>query len=136
MKTEKIAKKYCNQVSARIPCPRKKKQYLLDGLYNEVSVFLNRNTKAKLKDVVEHFGEPQSIAAMYVGDLGADEILDALYVRRRLVTSVAAGLVAILVIWVAVVAFAYIDAVFFSRGDLHEHVTESNSCVSKIEREW
>lgn len=133
MKTEKIAKKYCNQVSIRIPCPRKKKQYLLDGLYKEVSVFLNRNPEAELKDVVEHFGQPQSIAAAYVDDLGTDEILDALYARRRMVATVTAVLGAILVIWIVFVTVAFIDAVRFNRSQVVDSVnTESAGSYSTI----
>lgn len=129
MANKQIVNRYCHCVSVRVPCPKKKKQPLIDRLNAEVSTFLEENPDAGMDGVISRFGEPKSIAAAYVEELGADEILDKLHIRSRVLMTVTTVAVIALLLWAIILSIAYADTLQFNRGSGEKNVTEHSSSV-------
>lgn len=68
----------------------------------------------------QRFGTPQQIAAAYVDEMGATELLKDLRTRRRVVALVAGAVLVVIMIWLAAVGIALWDSFENSRGSITE----------------
>lgn len=76
-----------------------------------------------------HFGDPETIAAAYVDEMGTDVLLRDLRIRRKIVSVVAGVMVAILAIWLIAVGWAVVRELNDSNG----HIIEDSSYGEYIE---
>ena len=72
---------------------------ILSNIRENVEAYLQGNPQADIVQIRAHFGTPQELAASYVADLDMPNLLKELRVRRRVMTAVTAGLLAILLLW-------------------------------------
>lgn len=67
------------------------------------------NPEASYEDLTERFGVPQQIAATYVEEMGTNELLRDLRIRRRIVRAVTAAALSVVILWAGLVIASYVD---------------------------
>ena len=102
-------KRYFRRIRGTLPCSRKLKNHIMDQIHNEVGLYLEEHPGADYNAVLSRFGEPERIAAAYVEDMGAAEILKKLRIRRRILSTVALVLAFTLITWAAIITYEIIQ---------------------------
>lgn len=119
----KAAGRYFREVKSWIPCAGKMKRDILDRIRDEVCGYLDENPEAGDAELRQRFGAPQQIAAAYVEEMDAPELLKNLRIRRRIVRIVAAAALAMVLMWAAVVTIALADRNNAVNGYFIDNVT-------------
>lgn len=104
-------RRYLWQVHGWLPCSGKLKREILRRIGESIAQFLSENPEASYEALAERFGSPRQIAATYVDEMGTDELLRDLRVRRRIVGMIAATAVAVVCLWAGLVTASYLDHV-------------------------
>lgn len=102
-------KRYYRTIRSYLPCSHKLKNRILDEIQNSVNGYLEDHPDAGISEIEARFGEPKNIAAAYVDDMDTSELLYALRVRRRIITSIVAGIIAALFMWASCLTYAYVQ---------------------------
>lgn len=103
-------RRYLREIRGWLPCSGKWKRGILEKIEQSMAQFLSENPEASYEALAERFGSPRQIAATYVDEMGTDELLRDLRVRRRVVGTVAAAALAVVILWAGVVMIALIDS--------------------------
>lgn len=123
MNSEK--RKYCSQVRRYLPCSRRMKQNILSQLGDRLDTWLEDHPEAGYDQLEARFGTPRQIAAVYIENASAEELMGTLNIRNRILRMVAVTLLVIVMLWAGVVAFAAIDAYQSS----HRYVITSTQVI-------
>ncbi len=107
----RAVRRYLQEIRGWLPCSRKLKNAILERIRNTVREYLTDNPESSYEKLMERFGSPQQIAATYVEDMGTDELLRDLRIRRRIIGAVAATAIAVVALWVGFITAAYVDHV-------------------------
>lgn len=107
----RAVRRYLQEIRGWLPCSRKLKNAILERIRNTVREYLTDNPESSYEELMERFGSPQQIAATYVEDMGTDELLRDLRIRRRIIGAVAATAIAVVALWVGFITAAYVDHV-------------------------
>lgn len=99
--------KYYRQIRRWLPCGGRLKQQLMESISTTIEAYIAENPFQDIVDVQHHFGSPQQIAAAYVDEMDMQQLLNALYIRRKVVTTVILVAVAAILLWTLVVTAAY-----------------------------
>ena len=110
-KHSKAAHRYLREIRGWLPCSRKLKRRILERIEKTVREYLMENPEAFYEGLTERFGAPQQIAATYVEEMGTDELLLDLRIRRRIIGIVAAAAIAVVILWAGTITAAYLDHV-------------------------
>lgn len=102
-------RRYLWEISGWLPCSGKLKRGILDRIENTVLEYLIENPEASYEDLTERFGVPQQIAATYVEEMGTNELLRDLRIRRRIVRAVTAAALSVVILWAGLVIASYVD---------------------------
>lgn len=103
-------KSYYREISAWLPCGGRLKREIMCRIRSNVVAYLAENPDANMEEIEYRFGAPKEIAAAYVSDLDAGELLAALRVRRRIVAAVLAAVMFVVVSWGGCVLWAVHEA--------------------------
>lgn len=103
--------RYLRGIQGWLPCSRRLKRRILERIQKRVREYLAGNPGASYKELTERFGTPQQIAAAYVAEMGTDELLRDLRIRRRIIGIIAASAIAVVILWAGTVTAAYLDHV-------------------------
>lgn len=90
---------YYREISAWLPCGGRLKRKIMCRIRSNVAAYLEENPDANMEEIEHRFGAPKEIAAAFVSDLDAGELLTALRVRRRIVAAVLAAVMFVVVSW-------------------------------------
>lgn len=104
-------RRYLREIRGWLPCSGKWKRGILEKIEQSIAQFLSENPEASYEALAERFGSPRQIAATYVDEMGTDELLRDLRVRRRIVGMIAATAVAVVCLWTGLVTATYLDHV-------------------------
>ena len=107
---DRALKRYYRAIRSWLPCSRKNKKQTLEQIRSSIESYLEQNPEADFRQVHEQFGSPLAIAASYVENMGAAEILKNLRIRKRIFVTVASAVAIILLLWAGVVTWAAIEA--------------------------
>lgn len=107
----RAVRRYLQEIRGWLPCSKKLKNAILERIRNTVREYLTEKPESSYEELMERFGSPQQIAATYVEDMGTDELLRDLRIRRRIIGVVAATAVAVVALWVGFITAAYVDHV-------------------------
>lgn len=102
-------RRYLREIRGWLPCSGKWKRGILEKIEQSIAQFLSENPEASYEALAERFGSPRQIAATYVDEMGTDELLRDLRVRRRVVGMIAATAVAVVCLWAGLVTATYLD---------------------------
>lgn len=100
---------YYRQIKGWLPCGGKVKKTLMTNITATIEGYIADNPGLDFAAVQAHFGTPQQIAAAFVDEMGTEELLTALRLRRKIVkivlgvafAALAIYAIAILTIWLA-----------------------------------
>ena len=126
---ESALRQYYCEIRSYLPCSRKHKDRILNEIRTNILQYLEENPEVDFAGIQAHFGTPKTIAAAYVDDMDTEELLHALRVRKKIITTVVAAITTALLIWAAAVSIVYIQHVFPSEGHLiieTEELTHGN----------
>lgn len=116
-------RRYYRDIRSYLPCSRKQKRRILDEIRERVNIYLEECPEADYDQIEARFGTPQTIAAAYVDDMNTSELLTALGIRRKFVTAVIVGVLALSLIWGIAVSIAYVQAHSVWNGYLDSYIT-------------
>ena len=94
---EKLIRRYCRAVGSYLPCSRRQKREILQGLRQRLEDCCAEHPEGT-ESFEAFFGTPQAVAAAYIDDMDTGELLAALRQRRRVLRLVGAGLLAALAV--------------------------------------
>ena len=103
-------RRYYRAVRGWLPGSRKLRTQVTAQLRDSVESYLEQEPDSSYDRLREHFGEPRTIAAVYVDNADTAELLRALRIRRRVVTTIAATVAVALILWAGVVTWAAVEA--------------------------
>ena len=105
---EKLIRRYCRAVGSYLPCSRRQKREILQGLRQRLEDCCAEHPEGT-ESFEAFFGTPQAVAAAYIDDMDTGELLAALRQRRRVLRLVGAGLLAALAVWLTTCIISAID---------------------------
>lgn len=106
----KSVKKYLRRVRGWLPCTRRMKNDIMARIEESLLSWSQDNPNCTYPDIEARFGKPEKIAAVYVENVGAEELLHNLHVKKKIVTAVTAVAVIIALIWAIGVTVVVVDA--------------------------
>lgn len=104
------ARKYCRLVRSFLPCSLKQHRLILGEIKSNLSAYLEENPSASFEEIESRFGAPRQIAVAYVEEMGTEELLKQLRIRKRIFSVICAGVALALLIWGSMVTAVYIDS--------------------------
>lgn len=114
-------RQYYRKIRNFLPCAGKLKKRILFEIQSNVNKYLENCPDADIQQVEGHFGSPQSIAAAYVDDMNTEELLQALCIRKKIISAIISCIMAILLMWSIAVTVA------------HKNVLERNTVYIETE---
>lgn len=105
----KELRKYYRQIKGWLPCGGKIKRTLMANIAATIEGYIEEHPGIDFAAVQAHFGTPQQIASAFVDEMGTEELLNKLRVRKKLVTVVTAVAIAVILLWAGVVTIALLD---------------------------
>ena len=103
------ARKYCRLVRSFLPCSAKQRRLILGEIKSNLSAYLEENPSASFEEIESRFGTPRQIAVAHVEEMGTEELLKQLRVRKRIFSVISAAVVLALLIWGSMVTAVYIE---------------------------
>lgn len=110
-RNSRAVRRYLREIRGWLPCSGKMRRVILERIENTVLEYLIENPETFYEELTEQFGVPQQIAASYVEEMGTNELLRDLRIRRRIIGTIAAAAIAVVVLWAGLVAASYVDHV-------------------------
>ena len=110
------ARKYCWCVRGFLPCSVKQRRLILGEIKSNLSAYLEENPSASFEEIESRFGAPRQIAVAYVEEMGTEELLKQLRIRKRIFAVISAAVVLALLIWGSMVTAVYIDFLQIDNG--------------------
>ena len=115
---------YCRRVRRCLPCPGKLKKQIMDSIWTQINLFLEKNPTADMTAIQQHFGTPQQIAAAYIDEMTPAEILRKFKIKRTVITIVCAAAALALLLWAGTLAAALLDLHDTTNGTYDIFITE------------
>lgn len=116
VKLNKASRKYIKEVGRVLPCRRGQKRKIIQEIQSSIVMYLAENPDADYDVISLRFGKPEQIAASLVEDMGADELLKRLNIKKKILLCALCAIIAIVTIWLGVVGSAYIKYLDQSNG--------------------
>lgn len=105
----RAVRRYLREIRGWLPCSGKLKRGILERIEHTIQEYLAENQDAAYEELTERFGMPQQIAATYVEEMGTDELLRDLRIRRKIMKIVAATAAVVICLWAGLVIASYVD---------------------------
>lgn len=115
---ERQLRRYYRQIKSWIPCAYTQKKDMLNRIRHTVEVYVEDHPDVLFSEVQAHFGTPQQIAATYVEEMGTQELLYGLRVKKRIVRVLMFCAVIAIAIWLSTAIVATIDTINAQNGYL------------------
>lgn len=108
---------YYRQIKGWLPCGGKVKKTLMTNITATIEGYIADNPGIDFAAVQAHFGTPQQIAAAFVDEMGTEELLTALRLRRKIVKIVLGVAIAALAIYGLALLTITFSALMDTMGD-------------------
>lgn len=112
-------KRYLREVNSWLPCRRKLKTKIVAEITSNVSLFVTENSNSGYNEIVARFGTPQQIASTYVDEMETTELLNDLRIKRKIVSTVIAGVFVLIVTWSVAMGMIYFEGHKNINGNLN-----------------
>lgn len=103
-------RRYCRRIRSYLPCSGKLRKQILTEIQANVNDYLAEYPEAEFSQIEARFGTAQSIAAAYVDDMDTKELLSALRIRRKIITTISVCLLIALIAWASAVSYVAVKA--------------------------
>lgn len=119
---KKEVKRYIREINSNIICDFKTRRKYIGDLKASIYDYIDETNSESMDEIYSHFGTPQEIAKAFF------EHADIRKIRKRMnfTRVVMIGVIIALVMWAAVLAYAIIDANYFSNEYDVEIIHELN----------
>ena len=87
------------------------------------SVISSNEEELSYDQVIERYGSPQQIASAYVDEMGTEELLKDLRIKRKIVRVISASCVIALAMWLGCIAAALVNDYHADNGYMEEIIT-------------
>lgn len=81
---KKLAKKYLQQVKAKIPFQTKCSKHVLQNLALSIEEYALENPDFDMEQLIENFGSPEDIASTLLEDVDSKNIVHSIRLKRKL----------------------------------------------------
>ena len=106
---------YYRTIGSFLPCSRKQKKLLLNGIQENVENFLLEHPDADIYEIENHFGTPEQIAAACLEETTTPELLHKLRIKKRILITTCVALGICVLFW----GIATITAAFEGIDDIN-----------------
>ena len=106
---DRALKRYDREIRSYLPCSCKEQKRILEEIRGNVDSFLEDHPEADFEAIQAHFGTPHLISVSCVENMDSKDLLKTIKIRKRIVTAVAAALLAALLLRAIGLAAAYIE---------------------------
>ena len=89
-----------------------------------ITSYLLENSNVTYDDMIARFGAPQQIAATYVEEMGTDELLRNLKIRKKVIRITAIALLSCVIIWIGGILVALYNSYNSVNGQSYIYVEE------------
>ena len=125
----KACRRYLRQVRRLLPCARDTRNRITAELRASLAAFSEENPAVTAEELQARFGMPETVAASCLETTETAVVLRKLQTKRRIVKAVAAGVIALVLSWVCLQAFVYLEVISSMNG----YVVISEIQVDSIE---
>lgn len=109
-------KKYLKQIKALLICDAKTAKCFLSDFENDIVNYIEDTNANSIDDVIEKFGEPESVARSFLETADIQKIRK----RMRIKNIILSAIIAAVLMWVGYLTYFFADAV----SSQHGHGTE------------
>lgn len=81
-------KKYYRRIKSWLPGTGKQNKLILANIHDNISAHLSENPEISADEIERRFGTPQQIAAACVNEMGMEELLHRLRVRKKILSTI------------------------------------------------
>lgn len=132
MKPRDIEAQYLRAIKKALPCDSAQKKRYIAGLRDSIQPYLSEHPDATLEDLYTSIGSPESIAESFMAGLDPKQLSHRLSAKRRIAIGVI-SIVAVLAIFIGVVAIAFADDLHsYLNGYVVEIIEESQPVVEPL----
>lgn len=119
---------YYRTIGSFLPCSRKQKKLLLNGIQENVTFYLQEHPDADIYEIENHFGTPEQIAAACLEETTTPELLHKLRIRKRIVITTCVALIICILFWGIATITAAVEGINDINGyyEIGSAVEESN----------
>ena len=105
MINNRSAKKYLRHVRSMLPGSLRMKKQIMVQITNELNLYLEEQPGVDYNGLLCRFGEPEIIAASYIEAMGTADILKKLRIRKWIISTIAAVLALVVLVWGTMVTY-------------------------------
>ena len=109
MANEREIRRYLRQTARQLPGGGKLKKQILGQLEGSVREYLAENPEADYAGIVARFGKPEDVAETFVNEMDAQELLEAMQTRKKILRIAIAAAAVVILLWAGVVILAYVN---------------------------
>ena len=117
-------RRYLSEVRKLLPCSRSAKKRIMEEIEATITSYLLENSNVTYDDMIARFGAPQQIAATYVEEMGTDELLRNLKIRKKVIRITAIALLSCVIIWIGGILVALYNSYNSVNGQSYIYVEE------------
>ena len=104
----KEIKGYFREIRKCIPGDRKVQKKITEDIRQAVENYLEENPDTDWASLQAHFGTPHQITEAYIADMEADEIMNKLSTKKRIIRIIAITAIVAILIWAICLAITVI----------------------------
>lgn len=108
MVRNKEARRYLREVRRLLPGAGKQKRAILNRIGGTVGDMLEQNPDIAYEEIASRLGSPNQIAAACLEELEPADVVKMLRAKKKIVRTVAAAALAVVLLWAGVVFAAYV----------------------------
>ena len=103
--------RYLWEVYRELPGNWKQKKRIVTQMRGSIRDYVSEGANVSFEQLVNRFGEPKQIAATYVKEMEAGEVLEELKSNRKILFTVGAAMAAAVILWAGWIVASYMDHV-------------------------
>ena len=116
-------RRYYRQIHKQLVGSGKEKRKIITYIAEDISDYLEANPQADIAQIQECFGTPEYIAAYIAKTMDDQELIRQIRIKKRILVSVVAALLAALLIWAVGVGISTIHTHDDMHGTFEDHIS-------------
>lgn len=101
--------RYLWEVYRELPGNWKQKRRIVAQMRDSIRDYVSEGASVRYEEIVKRFGEPKQIAATYVNEMEAGEVLEGFRVKRQILATVLVTTMVIVGLWIGYLVYCYAD---------------------------
>lgn len=118
---ERLARRYCQEVRKKLPVGGRQKRIYLETMYQRVVEFLETSEQPDEAAVEARFGDPETIALAFIGEMSYQEISRKFRFRNRVI----AISLAVAILATAGIAIAFRQIIKYNKNEHNGYIVQT-----------